>query len=319
MCFGLKSAPEVFQRKMQLELQGLEAVKCIMDDILIHAKTQTELDKRLDLVLTRLMKANVTLNPKKCEFSKQKLKFVGYQISSKGIEVDKDKTEATEKMERPQNVSDVRRFLGIVNHLQKFVKNLAVKTLRDLLSTKNQWYWGPPQEKAFCKLKGDLSKTPVLAHYQPEREATVSADSSSFGLRACILQTQDDGTKKPIAYASRAVTATEQRYAMVDKEALAVTWALERFSSSTVLAVPRRKKPNPKEKIASQPETESLAPDQPEMEDMLKPNSPSAPMENMEPSPDPCSKDNPFWAAYGTSQETVLLKFVNSELFLSTI
>ena len=233
MCFGLKSAPEVFQRKMQLELQGLEGVKCIMDDILIHAKTQTEHDKRLDLVLTRLMKAHVTLNSEKCEFSKQKLKFAGYQISSKGIEVDKEKTEAIEKMERPQNVSDVRRFLGMVNHLQKFVENLAEKTkpLRDLLSTKNQWYWGPPQEEAFCKLKEDLSETPVLAHYQPERETVVSADSSSFGLGACILQKQDDGTNKPIAYASRALTATEQRYAMVEKEALAVTWALERFSN----------------------------------------------------------------------------------------
>ena len=128
MCFGLKSAPEVFQRKMQTELQGIEGVICIMDDVLIHGKSQAEHDERLDLVLTRLNKANVTLNPDKCEFSKPKLKFAGYLISSKGIEIDPEKTGAIEKMERPRNVSDLRRFLGMVNHLQKFITNLAEKT-----------------------------------------------------------------------------------------------------------------------------------------------------------------------------------------------
>ena len=115
-------------------------------------------------------------------------------------------------MKRPQNVSDVRRFLGMVNHLQKFADNLAEKTklLRDLLSTTNQWYWGQAQEKTLCELKQDLRQAPVLAHYNPDRETTISCDASSFGLGAGILQTQDDGSKKPIAYASKALTSTEQ-------------------------------------------------------------------------------------------------------------
>ena len=166
MCFGLKSAPEMFQRKMQTELQGIEGVICIMDDVLIHGKSQAEHDERLDLVLTRLNKANVTLNPDKCAFSKPKLKFAGYLISSKGIEIDPEKTEAIEKMERPRNVSDLRRFLGMVNHLQKFITNLAEKTkpLRDLLSAKNEWYWGQAQDHSFCELKHNLTQAPVLAH-----------------------------------------------------------------------------------------------------------------------------------------------------------
>ena len=233
MCFGLKSAPEVLQRKMQTELQGIEGVICIMDDVLIHGKLQAEHDERLDLVLTRLNKANVTLNPDKCEFSKPKLKFAGYLISSKGIEIDPEKTEAIEKMERPRNVSDLRRFLGMVNHLQKFITNLAEKTKpsRDLLSAKNEWYWGQAQDHAFCELKHNLTQAPVLAHYRPDRETIIASDSSRFGLGAAIFQIQESGARLPIAYASRALTGTESRYAAIEQEALGVTWAAEKFSN----------------------------------------------------------------------------------------
>ena len=233
MCFGLKLAPEVFQRKMQTELQGIEGVICIMDDVLIHGKSQAEHDERLDLVLTRLNKANVTLNPDKRAFSKLKLKFAGYLISSKGIEIDPEKTKAIEKMERPRNVSDLRRFLGMVNHLQKFITNLAEKTkpLRDLLSAKNEWYWGQAQDHAFCELKHNLTHASVLAHYRPDRETVIASDSSRFGLGAAIFQIQESGARLPIAYTSRTLTGTESRYAVIEQEALGVTWTVEKFSN----------------------------------------------------------------------------------------
>ena len=107
-------------------------------------------------------------------------------------------------MERPRNVSDLRRFLGMVNHLQKFITNLAEKTkpLRDLLSAKNEWYWGQAQDHAFCELKHNLTQAPVLAHYRPDRETVVASDSSRFGLGAAIFQIQESGARLPIAYAS---------------------------------------------------------------------------------------------------------------------
>ena len=134
--FGLKSAPERFQKRMLNELEGLEGVICIMDDILVHGKTQKEHDERLEAVLTRLIRARITLNPEKCEFSRKQLKFAGHSLSAQGIGPDPDKTAAIEKMERPQNVAELRRFLGMINHQQKFIENLSEKTmpLRDLLS-----------------------------------------------------------------------------------------------------------------------------------------------------------------------------------------
>ena len=140
--FGLKSAPERFQKRMLNELDGLEGAICIMDDILVHGKTQKEHDERFEAVLTRLIRARITLNPEKCEFSRKQLKFAGHSLSAQGIGPDPDKTAAIEKMERPQNVAELRRFLGMINHQQKFIENLSEKTmpLRDLLSSKNEWH-----------------------------------------------------------------------------------------------------------------------------------------------------------------------------------
>lgn len=189
-----------------------------MDDILIHGKKQQDHDERLDA--------------EKCEFSRNQLKFAGHTLSAQGVGPDTEKTAAIEKMESPQNVADLRRFLGMIKHQQKFIEKFAEKTapLRDLLSTENEWHWGPAQEEAFNSLKKEMSQAPVLAHYCPETETIVSADASSYGLGAVLLQVQKDGVTKPIAYPPRSMTSTEQRYAQIEKEALATTWACEKFS-----------------------------------------------------------------------------------------
>ena len=113
--FGLKSAPERFQRRMLIKLEGLDGVICIMEDILVNGRTQAEHDKRLDGVLARLTKAKVTLKPDKCDFSKHQLKFAGHSLRAHGIGPDTDKTATIEKMERPRNVSELQRFLGMIN------------------------------------------------------------------------------------------------------------------------------------------------------------------------------------------------------------
>ena len=121
---------------------------------------------------------------------------------------------------RPNNVGNIRRFLGMANQMTKFTPNLAgvTKPLRDLLSSKSQWVWDPPQEEAFTKVKHILSSDPVLALFDPNLDTLVSSDASSFGLGAVLQQKQSNGTRRPVAYASRAMTSTEQRYAQIEKE-----------------------------------------------------------------------------------------------------
>ena len=231
LCFGISSAPEHFQKRMSRILEGLEGVLCQMDDVLIWGATQREHDERLRKTLTRLQEAKVTLNDK-CEFSKSRIKFLGQVIDASGVSADPDKVGAVKAMAEPRNISEVRRFLGMTNHLGKFLPHLAEKTrpLRDLLRKSNMWAWGPQQQQAFEQIKTELTTPPGLALYDPNADTLVSADSSSYGMGAVLLQRRNETDWKPVAYASRALSNTEQRYAQIEKEALATTWACERFS-----------------------------------------------------------------------------------------
>ncbi|KAL8625371.1 hypothetical protein ACOMHN_044514 [Nucella lapillus] len=230
--YGISSAPEYFQKKMDTILQGLAGVVCHIDDILVFGKDKTEHDARLWQVLDRLLQAGLTLNSRKCEFAKTQLDYLGQVIDPNGVRKDPAKAKAIVEMRQPENVGDVRRFLGMVNQLMKFVPNLADKSkpLRDLLIKDVAWTWGPDQQQAFDTLKKDLTSSETLALYHPERNTVVSADSSSFGLGAVLLQRQNDGHMKHVAYASRSLTKTEKRYAQIEKEALAIVWSLEHWA-----------------------------------------------------------------------------------------
>ena len=122
-----------------------------MDDILVCGKSQEEHDSSLEMVLNRLQKAGLTLNREKCQFSRTSVKFLGHIIDQTGIRPDPDKISAIQKIKPPTCVSDVRRFLGLVNQMSKFIPNLAeiTKPLRELLVKSKQWTWDRMQQSAF--------------------------------------------------------------------------------------------------------------------------------------------------------------------------
>lgn len=124
------------------------------------------------------------------------------------------------------DIQDLWHFLGMVNQLGKFSQNLAEysQPLRVLLSKKNSWTWGEAQDSAFIKIKEKLS---TLAMYDSKADTKIAADTSSFRLGAVLL----GSAWKAVAFASRSMTKTERRYAHIEKEALALTWACEKFST----------------------------------------------------------------------------------------
>ena len=122
--------------------------------------------------------------------------------------------------------------MGMVNQLGKFTPNLAQLTQpqSELLSKNKAWLWGPAQQEAFARVNVELIKPTTITLYDRAKDLKVSADASSFGLGAVLLQ-KEESEWKPVAYASRSMTETERHYAQIKKEALAITWAFKKFSS----------------------------------------------------------------------------------------
>ncbi|KAK6181615.1 hypothetical protein SNE40_009437 [Patella caerulea] len=235
--FGINSAPEYFQKRMSQLLDGLNGVLCHMDDILVFGSTLKEHDERLKSILKRLESSGLTLNLNKCLFAQTRMKFLGHIISQTGISSDPDKLKAIKELEPPKDVHGVRRILGVVHQLGKFTPNLTTLTqpLRELLSSATDFNWTDERQKCFDSLKEELCSSHVLKLYNPNHKTKVNADASKFGLGAAILQFDPISCYwKPVSFASRTMTSAECNYPQIDKEALGVTWACEKFSEYLV-------------------------------------------------------------------------------------
>ena len=228
--FGISSAPEIFQREMQKVLTGTEGVLCMMDDILVYGDNQSVHDRRLATVMEKLSQANLTLNRKKCEFGVSTVTFLGHVINQEGISADPEKTSAIRDFPAPKDVTALRRFMGMVNYLGKFSAALAncTPTLRLLMNKVSDWTWSDKAQQEFDEVKRIMTSTGVLIPYDLAARTRLSTDASSFGLGAVILQ-QTGQEWKPVAYASRALSPAEKNYAQIEKEALAICWAAEKF------------------------------------------------------------------------------------------
>ena len=205
----------------------------MIDDVLVHGKTQLEHDQRLAAVLDRLRKPKVTLNKEKCEFSERSIRFLGQVIDQCGIRPDTDKIKTIQAMNEPKNVTELRQFLGMTTQLIKYTPHLSetTKPLCEILSTKNSCVWSEPQKRHLSKSSNSsVLLQYVLALYHPNRPTTVSADSSSLGLGAALTQKQFDGNWRPAAYCFRSLSNAEQRYGQIEKETLALTWGCKRFN-----------------------------------------------------------------------------------------
>ena len=160
------------------------------------------------------------------------LDYSGHRISEKGLQPTQDKVKAILEAPAPENVSQLRSFLGAIVYYSKFVPNLSSKLapLYRLLRKRTPWVWNQPQEEAFREAKACLTSTSILAHYDPQQELLLSCDASPYGLGAVLSQRFVDGTEKPVAFASRSLAPVEKRYAQLNKEALAIVFGVKKFN-----------------------------------------------------------------------------------------
>lgn len=219
MPFGIKSAQEVFQKKKHQCFGELPGVETDIDDILVRSGPQST-------VLQRCKEVNLTLNRDKCQFGMSQVTYLGHVINAQGISPDPERVCAITNMPPPQDKKGVECLLGVLNYVAKFIPDMLsiMQPIIKLLKKEVQFIWEWEQEAAFKKIKEKLSVTPALTLFNVKKPTTISCDALQSGMGAVLMQ-----ENRLVAYASRALTSAETRYAQIEKELLAVVFALEKF------------------------------------------------------------------------------------------
>ena len=177
----------------------------------------------------------LVFNSNKCEIGVTKVKFFGNVYSQSGISPDPDKVRDLRNCQTPASKNDLQRFLGFIQFLAPFIPNLSEKAapLRDLLKEDAPWTWDEDHTHVFECLKQIISEDTGIQFYNMAKPVQLHCDASARGIGACLMQPQDyTGTAfRPIAYASKSLTPTEQNYSNLERELLTIVFGIERFNT----------------------------------------------------------------------------------------
>ena len=260
MPFGICSAPKVFQRRMHELIEGLRGVEVVADDFVAvgvgatREKATQDHDQNLEAFLKRCVEKGIKLNPEKMRLRMEKMPFIGHVATAECLCVDPAKVEAILQMPCPSDVAAVQQLLGFTQYLSKVLPHLSdmTKPLRELTQKDTVWIWDHAQQQAPDSLKKAVTSTSVLRYYNLEEEVMLQCDASQSGLGAALLQ-----SGQPVAYASRALTTTETRYAQIEKELLEIVFACDHFDvyiyGRTAVKVETDHQPIMKEPLDSAP------------------------------------------------------------------
>ena len=233
LAFGLANAVPTFQRLMQRVLEGLTPKKCLvyLDDILVTGRDFEEHLRNLEEVLQAIQEAGLKLKPSKCVFAQTSLKYLGFIVSNKGLAPDPEKVKAVAEYEQPENLTELRRFMGLVSYYRRFVSGFSdiASPLHKLMQKDVRFIWNTECDDAFKTLKEQLITCPILSFPDNKGEFMLYTDASDVGVGAILTQKLANGEEKVISYASKAFSRAEKNWTTTEKEAYAIVWSLEYF------------------------------------------------------------------------------------------
>lgn len=230
LVMGLKTSSANFQSVIDKILVGIDKASAYQDNILIGGVDYNECCIILHSVLSRLEKYNVKINAEKSEFFVKELEFLGHQLSGKGLGPCKSKVKKILDSPCPNDVSQLRSYLGLFNYYHKFTKMSpdVLEPLHRLLRKDVPWKWTKECNDAFTASKQLISDKCLLVLFDPSKEIVLTCDSSSYGVGA-VLSHIIDGVECPIAFESATLTPAQRNYCQVQREALSIVFGVTKF------------------------------------------------------------------------------------------
>jgi len=230
--FGMTNSPATFQAMMNKILRDMinkEKVAAFVDDVLVGTEMEEGHDKIVEEILRRLEENNLYVKPKKCAWKVRKIGFLGVVIGPSRIEMEKEKVDGVLSWPEPRNVKDIRKFLGLTNYYQRFIKNFAqvARPMNVLMRKDVKWRWKGEEQTAFDKLKKAFTTRPVLAAPDLDKEFRVEADASNYATGGVLSMKCSDDLWRLVAFISKSLSDTGRNYKIYDKEILAIVRCLE--------------------------------------------------------------------------------------------
>lgn len=232
MPFGLCNAPSTFQRLMNKVLDGCgDFTMAYLDDIIIFSNSIDDHSKHINEVFQRIQNAGLKIRPEKCCFQASTFDFLGYQITTSGIKPTNEKINKLKHFAPPKDKKSLKRFLGFAAFYRRFVPRYAelASTLDDIAKPNAIFKWTPESDQAFKEIVNKICTAETLAFVQEKLPFELHTDASGIALGAVMSQKYSDGTSRPVSFASRKLSQAETRYSTVDREALALSWAMTHF------------------------------------------------------------------------------------------
>lgn len=232
MPFGLKNAPSTFQRVMDNILREHIGVRCLvyMDDIIVFSTSLQEHLTNLKLIFDTLKKYNMKVQLDKSEFLHKEVAFLGHIVTQEGVKPNPQKVETIKKWPIPKTEKDLRAFLGILGYYRKFIKDFAriAKPLTQQLRKGEHIEHTNEFIDAFNRCKNILTSSQILIYPEFDKPFILTTDASKYAIGA-VLSQGPIGKDRPISFASRTLTKTEEKYSTIEKELLAIHWACKYF------------------------------------------------------------------------------------------
>ena len=232
MPFGLCNASGTFQRCMMAIFSDMveKTIEVFMDDFSVLGSSFDNCLENLRSVLIRCEETNLVLNWEKCHFMVQECIVLGHQISTRGIEVDRAKFEAIEKLPPPSYVKGIRSFLGHNGFYRRFIKDFSqiAKPLSNLLVQGTPFEFDAQCKHTFSVLKDKLVSAPIVVALDWAFPFELMCDASDYAI-GVVLGHKRERIFQVIYYASRTLNDAQLNYATTEKELLAIVFAFDKF------------------------------------------------------------------------------------------